>query len=340
MPRMRDLKRAAAASVSRAGVWPALSGLAGNSLRVLLYHRICDPASPSFFGFKAIVSATPADFERQMDYVSKHYSTVSLEDCLAWIYDGVKLPPRAILITFDDGYRDNLTNALPVLEVRKIPWVLFATINCIEDRIFFWDWAAEAFRSSQITAGDLPLLGHRSWKRKEADSIANQWVEAVKKLDEERRFEAVVRLSELLHYELYDKAPAGTYLSWADLAEMRCRGCTIGAHTVSHAMMLGLPAEKAEQEIAASKAILEETLGAAVLSFAFPFGHTTEYDAAYTSILARCGFRAAFRSTGGINLRTGARRNPFELRRRAICQDDGLDHFAAWASGASRLKEH
>ena len=328
-------------SLSRANMWPALTALSGSSLRVLMYHRVCDPEAPGFFGMKSVVSARPRDFAAQMDYLCKNYNLVSLEECLAWTYEAQPLPPRALLITFDDGYRDNLTHALPILAARKIPFVLFAATGYLDDeRVFFWDWVAEAFRHSAVKSAKLPKLGNRSWDAGNYEAVAGEWVLAVAPLDESSRSTAIAELSQILKYEVFHRPPAGTHLSWSDLEEMIRNGCTIGAHTVSHQMMVGLELEKAAQEVAFSKSSLERKLGVPVLSFAFPYGRKTDYDTAYLSVLRQSGIKIAFRSTGAINFASGARRNPLEIRRGGVGLCSRLEDVAAQAAGASRLWDH
>ncbi len=287
------------------------------------------------------VSATPSEFAAQIDYLCKYYNIVSLDECLAWIYEARSLPPRALMITFDDGYRDNLTHALPILAARKIPFILFPATGYLEDeRVFFWDWVGEAFRHSAVKSASLPKLGMRNWSRGGDDRIAQQWVQAVAPLDESSRSNAIAQLSQILKYDVFLRPPAGTHLSWANLEEMTRNGCTIGAHSVTHPMMLDLPAEMAAEEIKASKAILEKKLGNPVLSFAFPYGRVTDYDDVYLPLLISAGIKVAFRSTGAINFLTGARKNPFELRRAGVGLLNHLDDVAAWASGAPRIWEH
>lgn len=326
-------------SSSQANLWPALAGLMSNSLRILMYHRVCDPDAAEFFGMKANVSATPSGFAAQIDYLSKHYNIISIDDCLSWIYDAEPLPPRAIMITFDDGYRDNLTEATPVLAERKIPFLLFPAVGYLDDqRVFLWDGVAEAFRRSCVRSARLPRLGLRDWSRDGADDkIAQEWIWAVVPLDEISRSMAIEELSEILAYDVLGKPPAGTHLSWGELQEMTRHGCSVGAHTITHPMMVNLPLEMAAYEIQSSKEILENKLGVAVKSFAFPFGRLSDYDPGYASLLIRSGLQIAFRSTGTLNFAKESRRNPYEIRRRCIGRFARLDDFVAVSSGASRL---
>ena len=339
---IKQLGQFALRAGSRANIWPKLAQLAPNSLRVLMYHRVCDPDAADFFGMRGVVSATPIEFAAQMEYLSRNYNFISLVDCLGWIYDDQPLPPRSLMITFDDGYRDNLTNAMPVLSAYKIPFILFPAIAYLEDqRVFLWDGVAEAFRNSTLKSTKLPRLGVRDWSREgDKDRIAEEWAGAVAPLDERTRSTLIEELSEILKYDVLAKPPAGTHLSWSDLQEMTDHGCTVGAHTVTHPMMLRMPPEEVSNEIEISRDTLEKKLGVSVLSFAFPFGRLTDYDLAYVPLLMRSGLKVAFRSTGAINFSGGARRNPFEIRRCGVGLQNRLDDFAAFTSGAPRLWEH
>jgi len=329
-------------SSTQANVWPKLAELMPDSLRILMYHRVCDPDASDFFGMKANVSATPSAFAAQIEYLSSHYNFIALDDCLAWIYDGQPLPPRSIMITFDDGYRDNLTEAAPVLASRKIPFILFPALGYLEDqRVFLWDGVAEAFRNSPIKSASLPKLGQREWSKEGMDErVAQEWLRAISPLPESARSTAINNLSDILKFDILAKPPAGTHLTWAELQEMTRLGCTMGAHTITHPMMVNMPPDEAAHEIESSKEALEKKLGTEVSSFAFPFGRLSDYDSAYIPLLIRSGLKIAFRSTGAINFANEARRNPYEIRRRCIGRFASLDEVAVATSGASRIWEH
>jgi peptidoglycan/xylan/chitin deacetylase (PgdA/CDA1 family) len=91
-----------------------------DTLTVLNYHRVDEPSHSSFDTFRPNVSTTPSGFARQMDYVAHKYHVISATDLVAFIRRGQKLPSHAALITFDDGYLDNYTNAYPILKVSGI----------------------------------------------------------------------------------------------------------------------------------------------------------------------------------------------------------------------------
>src|SRR5512138_2923395 len=85
------------------GLIRAGRGLWAKSLTVVNYHRIDNPQRADFDSFIPNVSATPAEFNRQMDYLAKWFNVVSLQDVVEWLDGQRELPPYAALITFDDG---------------------------------------------------------------------------------------------------------------------------------------------------------------------------------------------------------------------------------------------
>jgi peptidoglycan/xylan/chitin deacetylase (PgdA/CDA1 family) len=98
----------------------------GRTLRVLMYHKINDAPENS-------VTVPVSLFDEQMAQLGElGYAAVSLDDVLAYYRDGAELPPRAVLITFDDGYRDNLENAVPILQRHGYPAVLFVPIGYLD----------------------------------------------------------------------------------------------------------------------------------------------------------------------------------------------------------------
>jgi len=96
---------------------------------ILLYHQISDlPAALDPYG----ISVTPDDFARQMAYLHDNgYRVMRLSDAVRALRDGETLPQKAVTITFDDGYRDNLTHALPVLQRYDFP----ATVYLVAERV-------------------------------------------------------------------------------------------------------------------------------------------------------------------------------------------------------------
>jgi hypothetical protein len=97
-----SLKRKLLRLAHETGLIRAGRGLWAQSLTVVNYHRIDDPSRKDFDSFKPNVSATPEDFNQQMDYLAKWFNVISVRDLVQWLDGEKELPPFAALITFDD----------------------------------------------------------------------------------------------------------------------------------------------------------------------------------------------------------------------------------------------
>ena len=109
-------------------------------LRVLTYHRVAKPNDTPTLEPR-LISTTPAMFAQQMRYLARHYAVVSLEDVLHAVTTGMRLPKRAVLITFDDAYRDVGDIAWPILQRYQLPATLFVPTwyPAQPERALWWD---------------------------------------------------------------------------------------------------------------------------------------------------------------------------------------------------------
>ena len=98
------------------------------SLTVIMFHRVIDPADPRWASCDPDYTLDAALFERCLAFFSRHYNVVSAADVLAARKGGASLPPRALLITFDDGWKDNADFALPRLRKANMPALLFVVL--------------------------------------------------------------------------------------------------------------------------------------------------------------------------------------------------------------------
>ena len=118
--------------------------------RVVTYHRIA-PVQGSLGLDPTMISATPDGFVRQMKYLANHYNIISICDILYAISNGKGLPPRATLISFDDGYYDLIKYAWPILQKLKLPAVIFVATEYASnpERSFWWDRIANAILNTE-----------------------------------------------------------------------------------------------------------------------------------------------------------------------------------------------
>ena len=224
--------RAIGEAVSGVG---ALDGAGGRTLRALMYHKVNDlPGNP--------VTVPTGLFAEQMAQLRElGYAVVGLDAVLDHYLRGEPLPPGATLITFDDGYRDNLENALPILERHGYPAVLFVPIGFVgesrplphEERL-----TEEGIRNPTLDWGELRELD-RAGVRIECHGISHRPV-AELALDEAAREIAVskLRLEEALgrpvHAFAYVKGSEADYRP-VHLSLVRQAGYELGFTSVSGA---------------------------------------------------------------------------------------------------------
>lgn len=302
-------------------------------LTVLAYHRVVDPADPEFQGFRGNVSATPAAFAAQMEWVAERMQPVTL-DQVASVLEGVPLPPRSVLVTFDDGYRDNLTAAAPILAAFEVPATLFvATDHVSTGDPFWWDRVATWFEALGPGATELPVLGSRSWTA--PDAIASEWIEAAKLLDHEVKEAAVEELRDVLGGDA--ESEAGDLLDWNEVRALHADGWSIGAHTCSHAILTRLAAEQVVAEVRDSVDRVQAEVGAAVLGFAYPNGQAGDFDGTARDAVAASGVPLAFSLVPGPARAGEFRADPYGVRRVYVHHGDDDVRFAAKAAGVPRL---
>lgn len=234
------------------------------TLAVLTYHRVADAHhSPA-----GLVSATPAAFERQMRLLARTGRAVSLDDVLG-SRDGTRVLPRgAVLVTFDDAYRDFREHAWPIARRLHIPVVLFVpTAFPASAQAFWWDrlfGALDCARGEVETPlGRLPLRTPLQRRRAYRALRAH-----VKTLPHDRAMALVDELEAVL-----GPAPSpARVLSWPELRVLARDGVALAAHSRTHPLLSRVSEERAAAEIRGSVDDLRREIGRAPTAFAFPGG--------------------------------------------------------------------
>lgn len=298
------------------------------SLLVLIYHRVLptlDPMLPS--------EPDAATFARHMDLLVENFEVLPLREGVARLRKG-SLPPRAVCITFDDGYANNFTVAMPILRERELPATVFVAPAYLDGGCMFNDTIFEACRSApeQVDLGSLGLgplsLTDAAARIRAAQHIVDQW----KYLPREERRQLADR------FAAYVGATPNTSLmmSAQQVAQMPGLGIEIGAHTLTHPILARLPADEARDEIVGSRRRLEEITGQPVLSFAYPNGRPhRDYAREHVSLVREAGFELAVSTSWGA---ATTQSDPFQLPRIAPW-DKSPVRYAARMVNAYRQRE-
>ncbi len=278
-----------------------------NRLAVLTYHRV-DAIGQRLHLSPALHSATPADFAEQMGHLAAHWNVVSMQD-LVEVYDrGRVLPPRSVMVTFDDAYRGFAEHAWPVLKRLGLPVTLFVPTSFPDhpERGFWWDRLYQAINRPQQRELETPTgrfpVETPSQRRKLFKALREQ----VKSLDHE----AAMQWIEETCAQVAPPEGEGDVLSWDTLRALAAEGVTLGAHTQTHPLLNRVTRERARDEAVGSLTDLRREIGSTLPVFAYPSGGI---DDGVVAELDRAGFRLAFTTERGVNALQRA--HPLCLRR-------------------------
>jgi peptidoglycan/xylan/chitin deacetylase (PgdA/CDA1 family) len=287
--------------------------LVENSLRVFGWHNVTGtwyyPLRPGI-GLRGI--------ERQLRVLRRTANVVPLGPALEALARGRELPPRAVAITFDDGYRDNLEFAVPLLERLHLPASFFLVPGFLSGAVKPWwevlAWAFLRARCDTVSweGAELRLTTPAS-RRRLFESVA----ERLKSRDRASRDIAVGHLTGLLD-------PAGTIgdllLDWDGARQLARRGFAIGSHTMCHTILSQETPEAQLRDLVASRHLLEDGLDCGVELLAYPNGTERDYSAATIGAAQRAGYAHALTTRGG---RNGVDTPPYEIRRFVIRPERG-----------------
>jgi peptidoglycan/xylan/chitin deacetylase (PgdA/CDA1 family) len=275
----RALRDAGRAAARRSGTWPLRRLPAWRGVLVLTYHRIA--AGPDHLHDPGVWSATQDAFERQLAWLTSTAEIVGPEQ----LADAGSGRGRRVMLTFDDGYADNHRAALPILEAHGARATFFLITGFLDGApSAWWDEIAWMLRA----AG-------------RADRDPAELMERCKWLADDRREAFLDELgAETGSGRRPLEAAARDWMSWDDARELRDAGMGIGAHTVGHPLLGGLPERRQREEIEGSISRIAAELGERPALFAFPHGREGAYDDTTLRTLADADVRFAFRNSGGV----------------------------------------
>ncbi len=313
---------------------------------ILAYHRVTrlkiDPQ---------MLSVSPERFGEQLEVLKRRFEVIALRTLVKKLQEGRSVS-GCVVITFDDGYADNLHVAKPLMERLDIPSTIFiATDHIGKMDGFWWDeieriilgehplprklrleiggrhyrWdfeddadfnsqMAEQFKSWYVGASETPTRRHQIYRElhRALHDLPSQYREET--LEKLRTWAGLAR----------EQTPSHCPLTIDELLELsRGKFIEIGAHTATHPALSMLPPVEQEAEIRGGKKRLEDMIGRSTQNFAYPYGSLTSYDSRTVDIVRTCGFQSACTTFADI-IRPGC--NLFQLPRLLVRDWDG-DEF-------------
>ena len=261
---------------------------------VICYHRILPDdefeadKSPNY----NLIMPT-SKFAEQMEFLSENHEVVSMDGLVDYLESE---PDRdsnkfVVAVTFDDGYKDNLTHALPILEQYNIPAIIYITTRFPEGDT--WMWWNEIWdyldKNDALEVNDLNE-GRTIRTPRQKIKCFNKLFDWILNLSYEKQKKYVETITKSVARKQY----SNLCLNWEEIKILDQHPLvTIGAHTNSHPNLKKLTEQEAFAEMSYSKNLLEEKLKHSVEHFAYPFGTPNEADVREFELASRCGFRTA-----------------------------------------------
>ncbi len=316
---------------------------------LLLYHRIAEPGTDPWS-----LAISPAQFNEQLSILRRYGTPMGLQEFLRKRHEKSGRE-RAIVITFDDGYANNLTQAKPLLVRHRIPATVFVTAGMIDHpREFWWDELERLLllpgtlpsrlelavngRVHHWSLGDTAVYTerdyqtYRAWRAwepcpTERQSLYRSLYELLFPLDEERRRVLLFDLMEWAGVDLPLGRESHRIMTRDEVRMLADDGLVeVGAHSMTHASLGALSPREQWGEIAGGKDVLDGILQKSVTSLAFPFGRPGDYSRETLALVRAAGFTSAC-TTASTVVQPWADR--FELPRLTVHARDRRS-FAAW----------
>lgn len=291
---------------------------------VLMYHRVLPLEDRRCTGSHPAIVVDSGTFAMHMAVLRKRFNVLSMGEFCRMMERRQAFPKGACVITFDDGWRDNLTHAWPVLRTHALPATIFLPVRFIgADRSFWRESLTHALVSAIHRCREQPALASRcatlleplglsSLLRTESDDPIEDVRAALADMKHATP-KAVEGLIDVMTSELGVLASATSstdaFLDWEQVTALADEGVTFGGHGAAHHLLTDVPLEAADADIKESKAVLAAKVPQAAPAFAYPNGN---WNAEVAALVGAAGFRFAFTTDPGV---VRCNDNPLTLRR-------------------------
>ena len=318
-----------------------------NSIAILMLHGVMDEeASSAWVPLRPQLSRKR--LKAALEILSQYYNFISLDAAVDMLAGRVPLKPYSLVLTFDDGYRNQLKHALPILQDFNAPATIFLATGHIEHRKPFWfdrlDYALQHARLAgrQFNIGN-EIIQFPSDSREDVRVSFKQLRDAAKRADrpDTMMTQEMEMLAERLENEsghrladIFEHDDWSALLDWKEIREAGARSLvTFGSHTVDHTR-LGLASEREiRHQAKRSKETIERHTGNQCRFFCFPSG---SFSARSLNVLQESGYAAAVTTLEGLNTRKD---NPLALRRISLPASDRRSDILWQSLQLSQLKK-
>ncbi len=256
----------------------------------LMFHRIGE-LDDQLAPLHPLDAVTEETFRSVIREVAENWCPLSISDLTERLRSGRTIPKRAVVITFDDGFADNLTVALPILEDFCVPATVYVTTGFIDRSIdpFQYDLASLVCASTEIEFG---WAGQRRrWHLNSAVARTECYTEIYRHLKSSTATVRTAAMSGLMNGVRNLPDHRVRYLTWEQLQELAASPLiTIGGHTHSHLVLDAVNRDEMAADIERGRQLLQSRLRVAVRHFSYPYGH---HDRTVRRTVSNLGFQCA-----------------------------------------------
>lgn len=265
-----------------------------DSLTVVMFHRTLSPDDPRWRSCDPDYTLATGRLAESLAFFKRHYNVVSLEQVLASRRSGTALPPRSLLITFDDGWADNVDYALPELNRAGLPALMFVVADAVGTRQpFFQERLIAAWRRNALRVADLAtaMQPHLAEAWAPSDESIGSLREAIARLEQ---LPAAQRESVLAPFMAALDDGLRHMVDTGELQQLESGGVALGLHGKTHTPMTMAP--DLDAELSGARNALANLLGRtpSAESMSFPHGaftpaiaqqaHEAGYELIFTSV--------------------------------------------------------
>jgi peptidoglycan/xylan/chitin deacetylase (PgdA/CDA1 family) len=257
---------------------------------------------------------------RQLRFLQRAAHVVDLSDAIETMRSGATLPPRAVALTFDDGYRDNLTEAVPLLRELGLGATFFLVPEVLSRAsVPWWEVLGAAFDGThrRNLVWDGRVLSLEGAARRPSYEVV---CEALKRVDERTRREQVRALVDRLRPGV-EADVERLFLDWDEARTLVRHGMRVGSHSLDHVILANEAAAEQHRNLCESRRALESHLDVEITLLAYPNGGPDDFDRVTEEAAHNAGYRAAVTTIPG---RNSARTPPFRVRRFVVGPERGV----------------
>jgi len=274
--------------------------LSGNRLLILNYHRVLN--SEELYFSSDIDSVA---FSWQMQLVKNYLNPLSLNEGVKLLHEG-KIPKGAVVVTFDDGYKDNVENVLPILVKESVHATFFISSAFLNGGIMWNDAIIESIKLTTKNKIDLTNVGlgkHKLGSKEEKLVAIEKIISAVKYKSLHERKKFIKEINLICDVQL----PRNLMMNDEDVIQLYQSGMEIGGHTSNHPILACENDDIVKEELSDGKLYLEKLLNIKLNAFAYPNGKSgRDYELRHVELVKNSGFSYAVTTNWGINKKNTA----------------------------------